>query len=125
MRHSYKRQAGMTGLGWLIVLALIGFFAMLGMKIGPIYLEDFSVKSTLESLKTEPLITKKSPAEVRDLIKRRFNINYVTVVKMDQIKIKKEGGILKVSVEYEVRKPMVGNLDVVAAFNHAIEIVGS
>ncbi len=125
MQRSYKRQAGMTGLGWLIVLALIGFFAMLAMKIGPIYMENYSVKSTLKSLESEPLITKKSPAEVRELIKRRFNINYVTVVKKEQVKIKKSGGILKVNVAYEVREPLFGNLSVVVTFDDSVEIVGT
>ena len=35
-----KRQKGMTAIGWILVLMLIAFFALLIMKIGPIYLEN-------------------------------------------------------------------------------------
>ena len=72
--QSLKRQNGMTAIGWLIVLALIGFFVLLTLRMLPSYLEYYKVVSTLDSLKKEG--TMSSPAEIRRLIDRRFNISY-------------------------------------------------
>lgn len=118
-----SKQKGMTGLGWLTILALIGFFALLTLKIAPIYLDYYSVKSTLKSLEKEPLITKKSPAEIKKLIKKRLNINYVTDLPKDAFKIKKSPGILKVDLDYEVRKELFGNIDLLVTFKDNVELV--
>ena len=123
MNHALSQQKGMTGLGWLTVLALIGFFALLTLKIVPIYLEYYSVKSTLKSLETEPLVTKKSPAEIKKLLKKRLNINYVSGLPKDAFKIKKSSGVLKVNLDYQVRKNLFGNIDLLVSFKDDIELV--
>jgi Tfp pilus assembly protein PilE len=46
-----NRQKGMTAIGWLIVLALIGFFVLLTLKMLPSYLEYYKIVSTLDSLR--------------------------------------------------------------------------
>ncbi|HEB97056.1 MAG TPA: DUF4845 domain-containing protein [Sedimenticola thiotaurini] len=117
------RQRGMTGVGWLTVLALIGFFAMLILKLAPVYMEHYSVKTVLASLKEEPLITTRSVAEVRRLLKKRLTINGVYDMKKEAMKIKKEGGVMRVRIAYEVRKHMVGNVDVVISFDDQVELV--
>ncbi|MFC1684668.1 DUF4845 domain-containing protein [Pseudomonadota bacterium] len=121
--QSLKKQRGMTGLGWLTVLFLIGFFAFLALKLIPIYLEHHSIKSVIMSLNQEPQITKKSPAEVRKLILKRLKINSVYDFKKEYLKIKKGGGVMTVSVVYDVREPMIGNVDILVAFKEKVEFV--
>jgi predicted membrane protein len=126
MRRDMHRQRGMTFIGWMIILGLIAFFTLLGLKIIPIYLENYKMKSILESLKEEPLITQKTPREIMKLLRRRFNINYVDTYRADDIvKIKKEGGKVSVEIIYEHRANVLGNLDVVASFHDGIEIIAN
>ena len=119
------RQGGMTGTGWLVVLALIGFFAMLIIKLAPVYMEHFSVKTVLESLKEEPMITQKSVGEVRKMIQRRLKVNGVYEMSNDAIKIKKEGGVTNVDITYQVTKHMAGNVDVLISFSDNIKLVAN
>ena len=112
-------------MGWLVVLALIGFFALLVIKIAPIYMEHYSVKTVLASLEKEPLITKKSPAEVRKLINRRLKVNGVYKMNRDAIKITKKSGVMNVDISYETREHMAGNVDVVVSFSKQIELVSN
>jgi hypothetical protein len=121
--QSLKKQRGMTGLGWLTVLFLIGFFAFLAIKLIPIYLEHYSIKTVIESLNEEPMITKKSPAEVRKMVVKKLKINSVYDFKKEYLKIKKAGGVMTVSVVYDVREPMIGNVDILVAFEEKIEFV--
>lgn len=119
------RQGGMTGTGWLVVLALIGFFSMLIIKLAPVYMEHYSVKTVLESLKEEPMITQKSVAEIRKMIQRRLKVNGVYEMNNDAIKIKKEGGVTNVDITYQVTKHMAGNVDVLVSFSDSIILVAN
>lgn len=123
MSHMPNKQQGMTFTGWLVVLALIGFFALLGMKIVPIYIENYSVKSVVESLKDEPLITKKGAAEIKTMIMRRIDINGIYDIKRESVLVKVSPGIVDVSVVYTVRKPIMGNLDIIVSFDERIQLV--
>lgn len=117
------KQNGMTGLGWLIVLALIGLFALVAIRVTPMYLESFNVAGSLESLKSEPFITQKSPAEVASLLHRRFDVNDIkSVDRKKDIKIEKQDGTLRITIAYESRTHLLGNLDVVGVFNEQVEI---
>ncbi|MCB1860237.1 MAG: DUF4845 domain-containing protein [Gammaproteobacteria bacterium] len=119
------RQGGMTGTGWLVVLALIGFFSMLVIKLAPVYMEHYSVKTVLESLKEEPLITQKSVGEIRTMIQRRLKVNGVYDMSNDAIKIKQEGGVTHVDVSYQVTRHMAGNVDVLLTFSDNIQLVAN
>lgn len=125
MKNGLTRQRGMTLTGWMTVVALILFFALLGMKIGPIYLENLTVKDVVESLKEEPLITKRSTAEVKSMIMKRLDINGVYDLKSEHVTVKKSPGIMKVDVTYTVQKKMVGNIDILVYFSDQIELISN
>jgi hypothetical protein len=123
--RTMNRERGMTAIGWLIVLLLIAFFALLGMKIGPIYLENYTIKTVVASLKQEPLITQKSASQVKSMVMRRLDINGVYDIKSDHVSVKKTPGVLTVEIRYKVQKPLIGNLDVVATFAEKVELVSN
>lgn len=120
-----RKQKGMTFAGWLVVLVLIGFFALLGMKLIPIYLEHYTVNKVVQGLRNEPLITKQSANQVRQMIMRRLDINGVYDLKSDNVSVKKSPGILHVAIEYQVQRKMVGNIDVLISFSDEIELVSN
>jgi hypothetical protein len=116
-------QKGMTGLGWLTVIALVLFFALLIVKLVPTYIENYSIRTILHSLNEDPLITQQSPAHIREILHHRLQINSVYDMKDSAIHIEKSSGVLRVEIVYEVRKPMFGNIDVVMSFDNKLEVV--
>lgn len=122
MNHP-KRQQGMTLLGWIIVLGLIAFFVLLTLRLLPNYLENFKVAETLESLKNEPDITRKAPSEVRKLISRRFIINDVTSIDARDVTITNDDGRITIRARYEIRVPVLGNVDAVTKFDESVELI--
>jgi hypothetical protein len=125
MLRNKNRQNGMTGLGWLTILFLIGFFALLTFKLVPSYLENYSVRTVLKSFKEEPLITQKSKKDVLNMVMARLNTNGVRDIKRDMVKVDKKPGILNIKIDYTVRKSMVGNIDVIMSFNEKVELVSN
>jgi len=117
-----RKQSGMTLIGFLIVLAVVGFAAYIGMKLFPMYQEYYSVRAAMKGLAAEPGIGDMDPSKIQDLMSRRLSIDYVDSVKSRDFKIERmEGGWL-LKVDYEVRRPLVGNLDIVGKFNSSQEL---
>jgi hypothetical protein len=112
--QSLKQQNGMTAIGWLIVLALIGFFVLLTLRMLPSYLEYYKVVSSLESLEKESGLN--TPRDIRNLIERRFDISYVESIQPGDVAIKATGPNFRVIADYESRKHIFANVDVVMSF---------
>ncbi len=117
-------QRGITLLGFVIVLAVVGFFAFLGMKIGPAYLEYMNVVTAMKGVAAEPGVGTWSPAQVKVALNSRMYINYVNEahVNMKHFEIKRAGGAQTLRVFYEVREDLIYNLDYVATFEKTISL---
>lgn len=122
MNVSPKRQQGLTFISLVFVLGLIAFFVLLGLKIGPIYLDHSKVVSALAEIEKTAHIEELSETQIRNSLSKRFNINYVNDVTQDDITVTKQGNYLKVAIEYEVVKKIAGNLSVLVEFNDVIEV---
>ena len=112
-----RKQSGLSLVGFLVVLAVVGFAAYVGMKLFPMYQEYYSVQSAMKGLANEPGVADTDPAKVQDLFFRRLYINYSENVKLQNVKFERMEGGWKMRVNYEVRRPLVGNLDVVGKFD--------
>ncbi len=115
------RQRGMTLVGWMFTLALIGFAVMLAIKLVPVYVDGYKVSSSMDSLRTDTA----SVADASDLRRRllkRLDINMVSDVKPQDISIERLGNALALNVNYEVREHLFGNLDLVVSFDKTTEV---
>jgi hypothetical protein len=119
-----SRQSGITLLGFIIVLAVVGFFAFLGMKLFPAYSEYYNVVSAMEQIAREPGSSRWSPAEILTSLEKRMYINFVDekYVNKRSFQIKRSGTGYTLSVKYERREPMLYNLDYVAKFERTVHI---
>ena len=122
MNASPANQQGLTFISLVFILGLIGFFVLLGLKIGPIYLNHSKVVSALADIKKTSDIEAQTEGEIRNSLSKRFDINYVDDVTQDDITITRHGNYLKVAIEYEVARKIVGNLSVLVEFNDNIEV---
>ena len=118
--RSMHRQKGVTAIGWLIILGLIGFFTLLTLKMAPAYMEYYKVVSSLESLEEESGL--QSPADIRRLLNRRFNISYVETINERDVVIRTAGPFFRVTAKYESREHLFGNVYVVMAFNKQVQV---
>jgi hypothetical protein len=116
--RSLTQQKGMTGIGWLVVLALIGFFVLLALKMVPSYLEYYKIVSTLDSMAKESGF--ESPREIRDLLERRFDISYVTSITHKDVVIKSAGQFYNIQAKYDAREHLFGNVSVQMSFNKQV-----
>lgn len=116
------RQAGMSYFGWLIAIGLAGVIVVVGLRLMPIYLEYFTVKTTLENVAAEAGVSKKSKRYIWDRIEKRFDVNDVTGIKIDNLTVEIDNNnMATLRIAYEKRSKLIGNLDVVAVFDTQVK----
>lgn len=104
-------------LSWLIVLGIGVFFVLIGIKMVPTYMENYSVKQVLAAMENDRTVRTMSPNEMRQNFVKRLKINGVYEFNRDWITIKKEKFGSRFIVDYEIRKPVAGNVFIVMAFS--------
>ena len=114
--RTIRQQQGLTPIATLLILILVGFGVFLLFKMVPVYLEYFNVSSSVNSLKNVVDLGQKSKEEVRELLKKRLDINDVRRIKPEHIKITRDGMATTVAVNYEARESLVGNIDLIFVF---------
>lgn len=116
-----SRQRGMTMIGWLILLAMLGFFVLVGLRLMPAYMEYFKVVNSVKSV-AEQATADTSAADIRTALNRRFVVNDVSAISGSDVKLIKDGNKASLHFEYEVRTPMMGNVDAVVMFERSFEV---
>ena len=117
-----NRQKGMTMMSWLVVLGIAVFFILIGIKMVPTYLENYSIRQALANMENDRKVRTMSAGEMKNSFMKRLKINSVYEFDRKWIKIKKENLGTRFSVDYEIRKPVAGNVSIVMEFSESAMI---
>ena len=109
-------QKGASILIWLFLIGILGFSAVIGFRLFPIYLESYSVGKILEDVANDSRNKKRNKNQIWSSINKRFDINNIRNVTKEHFLFKREKGKTTIGVTYEVRTKLVGNLDGIVAF---------
>jgi hypothetical protein len=119
---SIQHQAGLTPVSIVALLAIGAFFVMLALRLAPIYLENFKVASHLEKLAKDPASRSMSEDELITKLFKRFDIDDVEHVSEEDLTIEPTDNGITISIDYEVRTPTIGNVDLVVSFSDKAQI---
>ena len=111
------RQRGVT-LSGFIMLAVVGIFAaLLGFKIGPAYMEYFTIKKQLQAIGNDPAARSGQRRDVEDAFAKRATIEDMPSVNAKDLVVTKEADGIVISVEYSTCRPVVANIRACMDFN--------
>lgn len=111
-----RRQHGMSAIGILIVLILVVFVALIGMRVTPAYIEYFTIKKAVAAISESGELRGASPAEVRKAFEMRQAIDDFSSVQPRDLEITREGGNLVISFAYEKKVPLFYNVSLLINF---------
>lgn len=111
-----SQQRGISMIGWAVILLVAIVFGTAALRMVPVYMEHNTIVSSIKSLQQDSKTALLSPREVREALSKRFTINQVNVISVNDLIITKEGGVLKISTDYEVREPLFYNVSIVMTF---------
>ena len=110
-------------MSWLIVLGIAVFFLLIGIKMVPTYLEHYSIEQVLKNMENDRAVRKMTPHEMKQSFFKRLKINSVYEFEKEWLKIKKEKSGTTIRVDYEIRKPVAGNVFIVMVFTGSASIL--
>ncbi|MEW6764824.1 MAG: DUF4845 domain-containing protein [Pseudomonadota bacterium] len=119
-----KKQRGMTLIGMLFMASIAGVLIVSGLNILPMYIDAQKMGSIFRALEKDGDGSMSRPDIVR-FIQNRMDINQMEYDHFDLSAMKIEstpGGGKRVRLDYELRSPLMGNLDAVASFSHEVVI---
>lgn len=118
-------QKGITFLSFIIVLAVIGFFLFIGMRLFPVYVTYYGAVKDIKALSQEPGASTRTIEDIRNELERRFNISYVEGLDLNKdIKLVNSPNGKQLQLKYEMRRPLIYNLDYVAMFDQTFPLSG-
>ncbi len=123
-----RRERGITFLGFLFAAALVAFFALVGMKLFPLYMESLNVWQGMKEVAARPDIQRLNTREIHKYLLRNYEVQDVDFLTRENIrkhaKVErcKQKKCRLLHMTYESRRPLFGNLDIVLKFDKSIEI---
>lgn len=99
-----RHQQGISLVGLILVLAIIGAIAVFAMKVTPTVTEYFSIKKAIASIKA----TGGSIPEMRAAFDRQAEVGYIDAINGKDLDIVKNGADADISFAYQKTIPLVG-----------------
>lgn len=96
---------------WGVVVTLV---AILGMKVGPEYLNYFNVLKAVKSLAATS--SGKTVAEIRNAYGRQVDVGYLKRVEPADLDVSKDGNDIVIAFAYEARIPLFANVSLLIDF---------
>lgn len=120
MQH---RQRGMTMLGILVIVVIVGAWLYAGIRLTPKYLEYMRIAATLEKVRDE-FSSNPGTTEfmLRKAVERHFDIDMVEIITSNDIEIDKEGAVFFMTAAYEDTVPLAGNVSFLVEFDKTVEV---
>jgi hypothetical protein len=118
-----RRQLGMTFIGLMCILVLVGIIGYAGVRLAPVYLNYMNVVKTMQTTASEFKGDNPDPGRIRTSLERHWEITTITAVDYKDIEITKdEGGGVTLHVAYDDSEPYVGNISLAVHFDKTVKV---
>lgn len=120
-----RRQRGATFLSWVTTASIIVFALITIVKLAPLYMEFYSVRSMVDEISADSGAPRWSKQQVISKVDNYLNINGLYTLTSDQFSlepVKGKRGVRELAVHYEARKHWLANIDFLVTFHYAVEI---
>ena len=122
-----SKQSGVTLIGFLFIMAIVGFFAFMAMKLLPSYSEFMGVGKAMSQIASEG-----TNGQTLDGIRRelffKMNFQYVddATIKPADITIQHDAnGANQLNVTYDKKIPFMYNIDFLLHFEKSVPLQGN
>ena len=107
------KQRGVSLFGLIVVLIIVGFIAVMAMKIVPAVVEYRGIVKAIEDAKNSGT----SVMEIRQSYDRRAEVGYIESIRGYDLEIAKVDNEFEVSFAYEKKIPLVGPASLLLEFS--------
>ncbi len=119
MRHASAAQSGHGVLGNLFWLLVMGFFLLLGIRLFPVYYDYFAIKASMNDVAKSSDLHGKGRRQIWDRLYKHLTVNDIDYLDERDLKIRRTQQGTEMTLDYEVRRPFLANVDLVVHFRHS------
>lgn len=117
MNAMAHQQRGIGFLGFLVVVVGIVLVAITAMRLVPAYIHSAQIGQIFRDIASDPAMRTASTKEIEMSFQKRAGVNDINDFPVSDIQIDKENGSLRLSANYSVKIPLVGNVTLLLEFN--------
>lgn len=118
---SLREQVGASKFGLLMMFILIAAFLTFGLKVVPLYVDNNLITGICEELIENGEAANMTVTDLRQRVSNTLRINNIRDFDLSVITMRKENDQAIITIAYERRIELAGNLDVVAKFNSVLQ----
>jgi hypothetical protein len=117
-----QRQLGMTFIGLLCILTLVGAIGYAVIRLVPVYLNYMKIARTMEMTATEVKGDNPDPGNMRRILERHWTIEDPSAVDFKDIEITKDEGGVSMHVAYDDAVPYIANVSLSVHFDKTVKV---
>lgn len=117
-----RRQQGMTFIGLLCVMVLVGTIGYAGVRLVPVYLNYMKIARAMDSAATEVKGDNPDPGALRTILERHWEIEDPTVVDYKDIEITRDDSGVTLHVAYDDTVPYIGDVSLAVHFDKSVKV---
>jgi Domain of unknown function (DUF4845) len=116
-----RRQRGITAIGMLILLCLLGVVGIAVMRITPLYLQHMRLATVMKETGAELAGVGATPAAIRNTLGKHFIVEGMRIP-ADDIKIAQSRNGYSLRIQHESRVPFIADIWFLLVFDQQVEI---
>ena len=118
-----KSQKGASVLGIMVVLGLVAFFLSAGLKVGPHYMDYYTMEKLIKGIENDKAGDITSVQDFYARINKGMTVNGIRDLDLEKdLQVKLENNEFIAHLKYEKREPLIQNLDLVARFDKEFRV---
>ena len=117
-----RRQQGMTFIGLMCILVLVGTIGYAGVRLVPVYINYMKLVRTMESAATEFKGEAPNLDGVRKSINRHWAIEDITGIDENDVEVTKDDSGLTLHAVYDDTVPYLGNVSLSVHFDKTVKV---
>jgi len=121
-QYMRRRQQGMTFIGLMCILALVGVIVYAGIRLVPVYLNYMNIVHTMQVVASEFKGENPDPAGIRRSIEKHWEIEAITSVDFKDVEVTKDDTGVSMHVLYDDTVPYIANVSLSVHFEKTVKV---
>ena len=117
-----RRQRGMTFIGLLCILTLVGLIGYAGLRLVPLYLNYMKVARSMDATATELKSDNPDPGAIRRSLEKHWQIEDISSVEPKEVEIVKNESGTSLHVAYDDAAPYIQNVSLSVHFDKTVKM---
>jgi len=117
-----RRQQGMTLIGMLCVLGLLGLIVYAGIRLAPLYLNYMKVARSLSATAEEAKGDNPDAGTLQRLLSRHWQIESIDTVTEKDVEITKGEDGVEMHIAYDDSAPYIANVSLMVHFDKTVTV---